>query len=368
MRYEDNFDDNADNTSWNGDVRTHPWYDQIRSWYRDFLERDPTDEEVASHYGNPGGLDAIYSLIRETGRGTAWDTPPQARESGDPYSGDGTSGDGAGGSGGGGTTSAARRTAPALGSLLQPYGRTFSAPDLAAAWRAAVANLPPIPTFTAPSVPGLDPFQYPDYVSKPLPEPGAYVPEPFVGPTVADLTADPSYTFRLDQGRKALEAGAAAKGILRTGGTLKDLLEYGQNFGSQEFGNVFDRKYQTWNANETNRRNAFQGNFENQLAAEGNRRQDYLTGRDSALTKYKTNVDTSLGAWDREFNALKAEYEPQVLEWQTKARVGENAANNAYDRGYKEFQDDYSRWWQNQNDVFNRLKWQSEFDRDSAAM
>ncbi len=61
--------------------------------------------------------------------------------------------------------------------------------------------------------------------------------------TAEDLYADPSYTFRRDEGRQALEQGAAGRGVLRTGGTLKDILKYGQNFASQEYGNVDARRF-----------------------------------------------------------------------------------------------------------------------------
>ncbi len=54
---------------------------------------------------------------------------------------------------------------------------------------------------------------------------------------------DPSYGFRFDEGIKALQRSAAAKGTLLTGGTAKALERYGQEMASQEYGNVFDRNY-----------------------------------------------------------------------------------------------------------------------------
>jgi hypothetical protein len=52
---------------------------------------------------------------------------------------------------------------------------------------------------------------------------------------------DPGYQFRLDEGLKGLERGAAAKGTLLTGGTLKGLQRYAQDYASGEFGNTFNR-------------------------------------------------------------------------------------------------------------------------------
>jgi hypothetical protein len=62
--------------------------------------------------------------------------------------------------------------------------------------------------------------------------------------TLADFQADPGYNFRLSEGQKALERSAAAKGGLFSGGTLKDLTQYNQNFASNEFTNAYNR-YQT---------------------------------------------------------------------------------------------------------------------------
>lgn len=58
------------------------------------------------------------------------------------------------------------------------------------------------------------------------------------------MTADPGYAFRLSEGQKALERSAAARGGLLSGATGKNLLRYGQEMGSQEYQNAFNR-YQT---------------------------------------------------------------------------------------------------------------------------
>jgi hypothetical protein len=56
--------------------------------------------------------------------------------------------------------------------------------------------------------------------------------------------ADPGYAFRLGEGTKALERSAAARGGLLSGGTGKALQRFGQELGSQEYTNAFNR-YQT---------------------------------------------------------------------------------------------------------------------------
>jgi hypothetical protein len=58
------------------------------------------------------------------------------------------------------------------------------------------------------------------------------------------FTADPGYGFRLKEGQKALERNAAARGGLISGAALKAAQQYGQEMGSQEYTNAFNR-YQT---------------------------------------------------------------------------------------------------------------------------
>ena len=56
--------------------------------------------------------------------------------------------------------------------------------------------------------------------------------------------ADPGYAFRMSEGMKGLERSAAARGGLLSGATMKGIQKYGQDLGSQEYMNAFNR-YQT---------------------------------------------------------------------------------------------------------------------------
>src|SRR5688572_20615428 len=84
-----------------------------------------------------------------------------------------------------------------------------------------------------PSAPGRPSFNF-----GPVPN---FTPPNFNAPTFADAQNEPGYQFRLKGGADAMERSAAARGSLRTGGTLKNLQEYGQSFAAQEYGNVFNR-------------------------------------------------------------------------------------------------------------------------------
>lgn len=56
-----------------------------------------------------------------------------------------------------------------------------------------------------------------------------------------DISQDPGYQFRMDQGQKAQERGAAARGGLLSGQHSKGLERFAQGLASQEYQNVFSR-------------------------------------------------------------------------------------------------------------------------------
>jgi hypothetical protein len=55
------------------------------------------------------------------------------------------------------------------------------------------------------------------------------------------MTADPGYGFRLSEGQRSLDRAAAARGGLISGSALKAATRYGQDMGSQEYTNAFNR-------------------------------------------------------------------------------------------------------------------------------
>lgn len=52
---------------------------------------------------------------------------------------------------------------------------------------------------------------------------------------------DPGFQFRMDAGTNAINNNAATKGMLQSGDTLRELTQFGQDMGSQEYGNAFNR-------------------------------------------------------------------------------------------------------------------------------
>ena len=65
------------------------------------------------------------------------------------------------------------------------------------------------------------------------------------------MAQDPGYAFRLSEGQKALDRSAAARGGLISGSALKAATRFGQDMGSQEYQNAFNR-YQTQRTNTLN--------------------------------------------------------------------------------------------------------------------
>ena len=74
----------------------------------------------------------------------------------------------------------------------------------------------------------------------------ANMPAAFTGQV--KLGQDPGYAFRLSEGQKALDRQAAARGGLISGGALKAAQRYGQEMGSQEYGNAYNRALTNYNA------------------------------------------------------------------------------------------------------------------------
>jgi len=99
-------------------------------------------------------------------------------------------------------------------------------------------------------------FQPPGYVAPP-----AFDYQPFIAPTGEAVFNDPGYQFRLKQGEQALLNNRAARGVLNTGGAIKDFLSYNQNLASQEYGNVWARAADAYRMNRGNALDTYNLNY-----------------------------------------------------------------------------------------------------------
>jgi hypothetical protein len=105
-----------------------------------------------------------------------------------------------------------------------------------------------------------------------------------------DYQADPGYAFRLAEGQKALDRQAAARGGLISGGALKAATRFGQEMGSQEYGNAYNRAltgYNTGVASENqlyNRQAALAGIGQTATNLTGQFGQNYATNVGNLMT------------------------------------------------------------------------------------
>lgn len=181
-----------------------------------------------------------------------------------------------GGGGGGGT----------VGNLLSPFAGSMPAIPQGTGY------LPQLPTFTPPTY---------------------KAPDAFKAPSAEDAINSPGYQFRLGQGEQALQQSAAARGVLNTGGTLRDILGYGQNFASGEYANVYGRAADTYDRN-----------YKSQYT-------------DPYAIAYKGAVDS---------------FAPKMTGYTTEAAAGQRASemgyNNAWDQylqNFRQFQDQRDSTW-----------------------
>lgn len=133
-------------------------------------------------------------------------------------------------------------------------------------------------------------------------------PAPFSAPSGQDvLNSDPGYQFRVDQGTGAMQNSAAARGVLNTGGTLQDLLNYGQNAASQEYGNAYNRDLGTYQTNYQNALNAYQTNFGDALAGYNSRYQtQFLNPLTFLQNQYQTGMAGQQQLFGQQFQTATA--------------------------------------------------------------
>jgi hypothetical protein len=113
--------------------------------------------------------------------------------------------------------------------------------------------------------------------------------------SMSDFQADPGYAFRLSEGTKALERSAAARGGLLSGGTGKALQRFGQDLGSQEYTNAFNR-YQTNRANLLQPLQSLAGQGQSTANTIGNYGQTMVGDVNASLGNYGTNASNALMA------------------------------------------------------------------------
>jgi hypothetical protein len=104
------------------------------------------------------------------------------------------------------------------------------------------------------------------------------------------FTTSPGYQFRMNEGVKALDRSAAARGRLQSGAQLKGVQDYAQGLASQEYGNYTNRLAASAGIGQTATQNTAQlganaaTNMGNTIMAGGTARASGYAGQANAVT------------------------------------------------------------------------------------
>ena len=119
---------------------------------------------------------------------------------------------------------------------------------------------------------------------------------------MSDFEADPGYAFRMKEGLKGLDQQAAARGGLISGNALRGATAFGQQLGSQEYQNAYDR-YQTNRANVLNPLQSLLGQGQSTANTLGSAGQTYASNAGTTMmaagNARASGYTGSADAWNR---------------------------------------------------------------------
>jgi len=142
--------------------------------------------------------------------------------------------------------------------------------------------------FSAPSF-DMSGFQWPSFRPSKFKEP-----DPFRAPSMDEAMREPGYEFARKEGIRALENAAGAKGVLRTGGTLKDLIGWGNQFAEQNYGNVYNRAGETYSRNYGVSRDKFDRDYRGEFDAFGAQERAAHSTFTDLYRRWKDELDASV--------------------------------------------------------------------------
>jgi hypothetical protein len=121
------------------------------------------------------------------------------------------------------------------------------------------------------------PLAWPDWNPPEFKAPPAFSYADFKPPTLEEAMNEPGYKFAADEGAKRIQNNAAAKGNVVSGGAIKDLVKWANDYATQNYNGVYGRGLQT-----------------------------YSTNRNNAADNYMTNYNVSRDVFDRGYNSYAA--------------------------------------------------------------
>ena len=267
-----------------------------------------------------------------------------------------TGGGGGGGGGGDGGGVPETQLDPALfdytgGSLLTPY--TTAPPS-------GGGPEPYDPYEQAqPGIPDVAPYETPDYDPNvpqlELPEYQQY--EDFTAPTVAEAEADPSYKFRRQEGTRALDYAAAARGVDRGGNTWRALMDLGQGLATEQYDKVRGYRFQEHLAGRDEGRFAHGAASQRGLAMFGAENENYWRGDDRVRSDSRFEYSTNAQREAAIYQAQVAEWERGLNEHRYDYQADSHAAQVQADNEYRNWLAERDTFYTNQENQFRRLSY-----------
>jgi len=166
-----------------------------------------------------------------------------------------------------------------------------------------------VPEYQGPDRPDFGKFEYDAWQA----------PDEFKAPTMEEAQAAPGFQMRMEQGRKALEASAAAKGMSRSGQTHTDLIDYGQRMGEMGYQDVYGRR-----AGEHQQRR-------------GELERDYQTGYGTARDIYGIGRKNLADLYGYERQEARDQWAPKFAQWKTRQDYGQRRDELDYSRKWDEY-------------------------------
>lgn len=182
----------------------------------------------------------------------------------------------------------------------------------------------------------------------------------FTAPDAANFTKDPSYQFRVDEGQRALQNSAAAKGTLLTGETAKGLMGYGQQMGSLEYQNAYNRALQTYGVNRDNARNY----FGDQMASFGGNLSAF--GANTAANQGDNQI--GLGAAQFNHGIARQEWQDGADAQLRAASAGASNSALSYNQALQQYQMQRGEFYTNQDRQYSFLAGQADRDYRNATL
>ena len=283
----------------------------------------------------------------------------------------------------------APKTYDEWGSMMNPYEKTFTAPTGQGAYGTVSAGTGGQGLLTGLGGPqAVDPFTFQAFQADPMAAQDyagfqttvdPFSAQGFVAPTASEAMQDPGYQFRLEEGQRALQQSAAAKGMLRTGNTWKDLQRYGQGMATAEYDKVYGRRRGEYQQDYQQQLQQNQLAYQREMQGYGTGIQAQQLGEASRMGALQANMGVQAqqfgqgaGAWQQNQRAREAQYGQALQQASTEAGFAEQQANREmevalqnrsaleqeYDKQYSramgEYGLDYQRTEANQAKQFNR--------------